>query len=113
MARQGHEDAWTCAGCGYAAAGRPPSLEELIGTREGFGDWDDVDIAAYATKITALVLVGADQLNPSAARTIGLIFMGHYPTMTQKLMPMMGELSAELAAISRGVTSSTQDDHHE
>lgn len=92
---------WGCPECSYALEeGRPPTIFELIATPGGFGEWIDVDIAAYVTKITALILVGADALNPSAARTIGLVFMGHFPEVAQALLPLMGSLSGELASVS-------------
>lgn len=98
---------WSCPECSYGLAegeGRPPTIFELISTPDGFGEWVDVDVAAYARKITALILVGADAFNPSAARAIGLVFMGHFPELAQALLPMMGSLSRDLASVSAKTT---------
>jgi len=95
-ASAGGAEGWSCDRCGYEATGRPPTLSEMMDGE--FGDWDDVNLALYARKVVALVLIGADQLNPAAARSIGLAFLGSKPSLGRSLLPLMASLSAELAA---------------
>ncbi len=110
--RRMEKGGWSCPECSYGLAegeGRPPTIFELISNLDGFGEWVDVDIAAYSRKVTALILVGADSFNPTAARTIGLVFMGHFPQVAQALLPMMGSLSGELASVSAKSTSTQKE----
>ena len=75
---------WVCMHCGYETAGMMPTVGELLaGTVATDASWGDVNIGALLRTAGAVVMAWANELNPTAAQTLGLMVMTQNGDLTQ------------------------------
>jgi len=87
---------WACQTCGYAVQTMPTVYELVSGSAPTDPDWSDVDIGAWMRRCVAVIMVYADQINPSVARTLGLALASRHPRLGPALITEVAALHRDL-----------------